>query len=161
MTSRYLRIAPRKVRAVADLIRGKTFAEAERELSFSARRAAKPLIQVLKSARANLGKGYAAESLVVREIRVDAGPSTKRWMPRAMSRTSPIAKRSSHITVVLAATKEAALPALSQPSSAEVLRPSPKDTRSERKGVSWREERDKVAPRRQASLRRFFRRKAV
>ncbi|MDQ0418204.1 large subunit ribosomal protein L22 [Thermoactinomyces sp. DSM 45891] len=101
--ARNIRIAPRKVRLVIDLIRGKSVEEAFAVLQFT-HRAASPVIEkVLKSAVANAEHNYNmdANNLVVETAFVDEGPTLKRYMPRAMGRASRINKRSSHITVVV------------------------------------------------------------
>ena len=102
-----IRIAPRKVRLVADLIRGASFGEAERQLIFSDKKSALPMLKLLKSAKANAKINFNiqdAGSLRVKEIRVDEGPhSLKRFFPRAMGRAYPIIKRMSHINLILEA----------------------------------------------------------
>ncbi len=100
---RNYRQSPRKVRLVADYIRGKRAEDARSLLSALPKRAALPMLKLLDSALANAKntKGLGAESLSVKEIRVDAGPTLKRFMPRAFGRASPINKRSSHVSLVL------------------------------------------------------------
>ena len=100
----YLRIAPRKVRLVADSIRGLSVNEAEAQLSLKPKRAGLPLIKLLHSAIANAkhNQQLDASRLFIKEIRVDQGPTLKRFMPRAMGRATPIHKKSSHIMLVLA-----------------------------------------------------------
>lgn len=106
----YLRIAPRKVRSVADLIRRKPVEEALAQLKFSPKRSAKPLFKLLRSAIANAKSAAQLneEDLYIKEIKVDQGPSYKRWMPRAFGRASPIRKKTSHVTIVLGAKKRTA-----------------------------------------------------
>ena len=101
---RNYRQSPRKVRLVADYIRGKRATEALVLLSALPKRAALPMRKLLDSALANAKNinGTDAERLYVKEIRVDAGPTLKRFMPRAFGRASAINKRSSHISIVLA-----------------------------------------------------------
>ncbi len=102
--ARYMRISPRKVRVVADLIRGKDLEDALRILSFSPKRASGVLEKVLKSAVANAEVAPHIEdvdALYVKAIYVDGGPVLKRIRPRAMGRAYLIRKRTSHITVVL------------------------------------------------------------
>ena len=95
--------SPRKVRLVADLIKGKRVAEAETRLDFLAKRAGAPLKKLLLSAVANAkNSGRDKEDLVIKEIRIDKGTVFKRMMPRAMGRSARINKRTSHITLVLA-----------------------------------------------------------
>ncbi len=100
---RHLRISPRKVRLAVDLIRGLDVTEAENQLKFLPKRAAQPVLKLLKSAIANALNDFEAvkENLFVAKITVDPGPTLKRWMPRAMGRATPKLKRTSHVTIVL------------------------------------------------------------
>ncbi|BCX16137.1 MAG: hypothetical protein KatS3mg098_366 [Candidatus Parcubacteria bacterium] len=99
---RYLRIAPRKVRLVANLIKKMPANQALAQLSLSPRRAAEPLLKLLKSAIENAkSKNLKVERLVVKEIKVDKGPILKRWMPRAQGRATPIHKITSHVFIAL------------------------------------------------------------
>ncbi len=100
---RHLRISPRKVRLAADLVRGLDVTEAENQLKFLPKRAADPVLKLLKSAVANALNDFEAvkENLFVAMIAVDPGPTLKRWMPRAMGRATPKLKRTSHITIGL------------------------------------------------------------
>lgn len=101
-TLRYLRMSPRKMRLVADLIRGLRTEKAETELLFSRKHAAKSLLKVLKSAEAVAKeKKMDPQKLFIRSVTVDGGPTLKRWQPRAHGRATPLRKRSSHITIVL------------------------------------------------------------
>lgn len=100
---RYLRIAPRKVRLIADMMRGKNVVDVERQLHFSSKRSARPLAKLVASARANARNNFKLDDskLFIKEIRVDEGPTLKRWMPRARGVANIIRKRTSHITLVL------------------------------------------------------------
>ena len=100
---RYLRMSPRKVRLLADAVKGKPAGEADTVLSFTAKRAAEPLKKLLRSAVANAKHNFniEKENLVIKNIRVDKGPTLKRFMPRARGMAAPIRKRSSHITLIL------------------------------------------------------------
>ena len=104
-TLRYARIAPRKVRVVAKLIRGKPVDEAVNILMFTDRGPAPVLKKLLVSAIANAedkSKGNLdTDALLVKEVAVDQGPTLKRWRPRAMGRATRINKRTSHIRIVL------------------------------------------------------------
>lgn len=104
---RYYRQSPRKVRLAADLIRGKSLEAAQRELKFLPKRASGVLDKLLKSAQANArhNHGLNPEELFVKELRIDAGPTLKRFRPRAFGRAFPVRKRTSHITLVLGAKK--------------------------------------------------------
>ncbi|MGF1509659.1 MAG: 50S ribosomal protein L22 [Myxococcota bacterium] len=100
---RHLRVAPRKVRLVADLIRGKQVEEALNILQFTQKRSSLPLAKLVKSAVANADQrgGVNLDNLYIGTCTVDGGPVLKRFMPRAQGRATPILKRTSHITVAL------------------------------------------------------------
>jgi large subunit ribosomal protein L22 len=96
-----VRMSPQKVRLVVDEIRGLAVARALDVLRFSTKAAAKPVRKVLESAIANAehNDGADIDELKVRAAFVDAGPTLKRWMPRAKGRAGKILKRTSHITI--------------------------------------------------------------
>ena len=100
---RFAQIAPRKVRPLADLIRGKSADEALDALRFQPHRGARMIEKVLKSAMANAEDLRAANlhHLMVVEVRVDEGPMSKRMRPHARGMASIIKKRTSHIHVTL------------------------------------------------------------
>ena len=99
---RHARIAPRKARLVADLIRGMNVDEALNALEYSKRRGAWYFKSVLKSAIANAEEQDApVEALFVAESRVDEGPTIKRWRPKDRGRAHPIRKRTSHLHITL------------------------------------------------------------
>ncbi len=102
-TLRYLRIAPRKVRAVADVIRGQKVEKALAVLDFTHRAAAVPLARMLRAALANAANSadVDVDALRVREIHVDQGPTIKRYRPRAMGRATQIQKKTSHVSLLL------------------------------------------------------------
>lgn len=106
--AKYIRISPRKVRQVVDLIRGKKVSDALAILKFAPQKASEAISKVVKSAVANAEHNNEAnaDSLFVSQIFVDQGPSLKRTMPRAMGRADMIRKRTSHITVVVSDKKE-------------------------------------------------------
>ena len=101
--AKYVRISPRKARAVIDLIRGKNLREAEAILKFTAHKGTDPIGKVLKSAAANAEHNYEMDrdSLYVKTAFVDGGPVLKRMMPRAQGRADIIKKRTSHITIIV------------------------------------------------------------
>jgi large subunit ribosomal protein L22 len=97
------RQAPRKVRLVAGLIRGKSVQDAIAELDFLAKRAGEPMKKLLMSAVANAKQtGAEVENLFIKELRVDKGIVMKRMMPAAMGTGHRINKRTSHINILLA-----------------------------------------------------------
>ena len=106
--ARTVRIAPRKVRLVVDLIRGKQVGEAVAILKHTPKAASPVVEKLLKSALANAEHNYDMDvnNLVVSKVFVDEGPTMKRFRPRAMGRASQINKRTSHITIVVSEKKE-------------------------------------------------------
>ncbi len=97
------RQSPRKVRLVADLVKGKNVNDAIVALNLLPKRAGLPISKLVQGAVANAKQiGAEAENLFIKEIRVDKGIVMKRMMPRAMGRGARINKRTSHITLVLA-----------------------------------------------------------
>jgi large subunit ribosomal protein L22 len=105
---RHLPMAPRKVRFVADAVRGKTVGEAVALLAHTPRMASLPLRKLIESARANAESNPAnagivtdPDALVISHLTVDGGPTLWRWRPRAYGRASRIRKRSCHIRVEL------------------------------------------------------------
>ncbi len=97
------RQSPRKVRLVANLIKGKKVEDAKNTLVFLVKRAAKPLCDLLDSAVANAEHNFniKADQLFVKEFKVDGGMVLKRRMPRARGMAYPIKKRTSHVFIQL------------------------------------------------------------
>ncbi|KMJ56241.1 50S ribosomal protein L22 [Bacillus sp. LL01] len=106
--AKQVRIAPRKVRLVVDLIRGKQVGEAIAILRHTPKAGSPVLEKLLNSAIANAEHNYEMEpnNLVISEAYVDEGVTLKRFRPRAMGRASRINKRTSHITLVVTEKKE-------------------------------------------------------
>jgi large subunit ribosomal protein L22 len=104
--ARYVRVAPRKVRLVADQIRGMSVPDARTLLQFSTRTAAGDIAKLLDSAAANAENNHdlVAEDLEISAITVDQGPTLKRWRPRARGRATRIDKKTCHISVALTPT---------------------------------------------------------
>jgi len=103
-TLRYLRVTPRKVRLVADHVRGMKVGDALALLKFTPQSAAPHLAKLLRSAVANAeGKGghVDVDALFVKSLTVDQGPKARRFMPRAMGRATRIDKKTSHVYVEL------------------------------------------------------------
>ena len=101
---KYLRISPRKVQIVADLIRGKNVGTAMAILMQTPKAASEPMMKLLKSAVANAENNFNmdVEKLVVTEVFATPGPILKRVMPRAQGRAYRINKRTSHVTIAVA-----------------------------------------------------------
>lgn len=98
-----LRIAPRKVRLIANLIKRSPVLSAETQLKFQSKKATLPMLKLLKSAKASAINNFnlSPENLYVSNILVDEGPKLKRFRPRAFGRAGAIHKKTSHITLIL------------------------------------------------------------
>ncbi len=102
-SARHIRMSPRKVRLVSDIVRGMDVMAAETQLQFIRKIAAKPILKLLRSAMANAEHNFklARNKLYIKKIVVDGGPMIKRFRARAFGRAAPIRKRSCHINIVL------------------------------------------------------------
>jgi ribosomal protein L22 len=102
-SARYVRVAPRKARLVADQVRGLHIDKARALLQFSSRGAAQDIHKLIDSAAANAENNHEliADEMKVAEITVDEGPTLRRYRPRALGRATRINKRTSHISVAL------------------------------------------------------------
>ena len=101
--AKFIRTSPRKARMVTELVKGKGVGEALNILAFTKKAPAKIVSKLLKSAVANADqmKNIDVDTLFIKQISVDQGPTMKRYRPRAMGRATMIRRRMSHITVVL------------------------------------------------------------
>ena len=100
---RNLRISARKIRLVADVIRGMNVNNAKIQLEFINKKSSQPVLKLLNSAIANAKHNFnlSEDNLYISKIFVNEGTTLKRWIPRAMGRASSINKRTSHVTIVL------------------------------------------------------------
>ncbi len=101
--ARHIRMSPKKVRLVVDLVRGMDVDRAAAQLRFYRKAASGPVLKLLQSAVANAEHNFklSAGNLYIKKATVDGGPVLKRWRARAFGRAAGIKKRSSHITIVL------------------------------------------------------------
>jgi large subunit ribosomal protein L22 len=105
--SKFLKITPRKLRGVINLVRGKNINKAIAILTVTKKRGCFFVERALKNAVANMQNNSKPEdkvdtdSLYIKEAFVDEGPSLKRWLPRAMGRATEVKKRMSHLTIKL------------------------------------------------------------
>jgi len=101
--AKYIHMAPRKVRLVVNLVRGLDTEKAYEQLQHINKAATRPVKKLLDSAVANAKHNFEIEkdNLYIKEMRVDEGPTLKRWKPRAFGRATPIHKRTSHIMLIL------------------------------------------------------------
>ena len=171
---RYLRIAPRKVRMAADLIRGKGVEEAKRLLTFAAKHSAHPVLKTLNSAVASAKDNFQAEesNLYVSHITVNEGPKLKRYRARARGQAYEIQKKTSHVTLIVNEVEEQkakpkAKKASTKPEAKVEQKPAEKPEvkeetqKSAAPRPSFRPQQESQKPKEQRGLRRFFRRKAV
>ena len=173
----YLRISPRKVRLVANLIRKKKIEEARTILDFTVKKAAKHLLKLLDSAVNNAHNNFQLEpsNLYISKITVDGGPKHKKWRPRARGRATEIQKKTSHITLVLeeiGPTKKVKKPKKVKEKSSVVSKEKEEVEKAEREEVPEKEtliekpefrptkEARKPKPRIIRGIKRIFRRKA-
>lgn len=159
----YLRIAPRKTRAVARTIKGLSVNDAQAQLLFQKRRPAKPILKLLRSAIANAkNKQLNEERLGIVDIRVDQGPRFKRYMPRARGSASMIEKKSSHITLVLEESDKFQSRFRTLPIKTQKEKKAEKKHKKE-KPAAPRPTMEKTAPKleKPGFFRRVFRRKAI
>lgn len=161
-------MAPRKVRLLANLVKGLSATDAEAQLLLSPQRAAKPLLKLLRSAVANAKNNSRldAEKAVIKEIRVDSGQMLKRWLPRAQGRATPIQKKNSRVTLVLAESVKAK-PSRFKITKAEKIKKSElekikKEEEKAKEKVKASEAKEtKPAPESAPTLKRVFRRKSI
>jgi large subunit ribosomal protein L22 len=101
--AKYIRMSPRKVRLVLDVIRKMPVEDALGQLTHIGKKAAEPIAKLLNSAIANAENNFNLKksNLFIKEIKAGEGPKLKRWMPRAFGRATAIRKRTSHIDIVL------------------------------------------------------------
>lgn len=157
---KYLHIAPRKARLVASSLRGLSVNEAEAQLLISSKRAGEPIIKLLRSAVANAkhNSQLNADNLFIKEIRVDQGPMLKRFLPRAMGRATPLQKKSSHITLVLAESEKLKAPRF------KIVKPekiSKKEKIEKIKKETKETDTEKTSSKKPGFMKKMFRRKSI
>lgn len=163
----YLRIAPRKVRLIADLVRNMDVKEAETQLKFMSKRASISLLKLLNSAIANAKNNFNLEKdvLYIKKLTINEGPPFKRWRPIARGRANPIVKKSTHINLVLDVKKgvkivESPKPEAKETKSAEV--PQQRDERREKQAKPKPRALKEITkrPERKGLFKKIFRRKS-
>lgn len=157
---KYLRIAPRKTRLVADMIRGLTVVQAEQQLRFLAKRAASPMEKLLKSAVANAENNakMVKDNLYISQIIVDEGPTLKRWRARARGSAAEILKRTSHITLTL---KEIQEGVRKEKQAQKTVKEEIKEKKKTGKKQFVKEDKKLSGPQNVDSVRKIFRRKSI
>ena len=106
--AKHVRMSPRKVRLVVDVVRGLQVGKALDQLKFTNKLAVGPIVKLVNSAIASAVNNFELEegNLFIKEVKVDDGPTVHRWMPRAYGRATPIRKRTSHISLILGEIKD-------------------------------------------------------
>ncbi|MCA0386100.1 MAG: 50S ribosomal protein L22 [Firmicutes bacterium] len=102
--AKHIRISPRKMKPIADLVRGKNVKDAQNILKFTPRKGAEIFLKVLNSAIANAENNFHmdVDTLIVKDIYANQGPTLKRWNAGSMGRANPVLRRSSHVGVIVA-----------------------------------------------------------
>ncbi len=164
---KYLRIAPRKLRLVADLIRGKDVFKARAELGFLTKRGAKPFLKLLESAVANASNNFQLDEkdLYLAKVLVDEGPKLKRWRPRARGQAFPIQKKTSHLLIVLEQKKGASSSSLKKAEPQTKTELVQKEAKAGVPAIKTdkpkiKTEADRLKPKQTTGFKRVFRRKA-
>ena len=165
-TLRYLRIAPRKVRLVAELIRGKRINEARAILRFCTKSAAGPLQKIIQSALASAAHNFQLDeaNLYIAKVDVQEGSKLKRYRPRARGRAYPIEKKTTHITMIL----DEIVPTEGEKKRKSVQSPKNIETATlhvRKDGLEskpkFRAEKEIARGKRGTGMKRFFQRKTV
>lgn len=156
---KYLRIAPRKVRLVANLIRGKKATEAQTILSFTIKKAAPRLLKLLNTAIADAKNNFQLDqsNLYISKITVDEGPKHKRWRARSRGIAAPIQKKTSHITIVLS---EIVVGKKIEPVEQQTLVVKDDQSKTTKPKIK-RPEIERPKHKSVKGLKRFFRRKSI
>ena len=153
------RISPRKVRLVARLVKGRDAVAVRNQLPLIMKHAAQPILKLLNSALSNAHHNHSMveENLVLKDIMVNGGPVLKRFRPKGFGSTSPLAKRTSHITIILSE-KVAGLKAEHKIKTEEKTE---KNVKHEETKHEVQKELGKKEGAVKKFTRRFFRRKAI
>lgn len=166
---RYLRMAPRKVRMAADLVRGKKVVEAQSLLQFAAKHSALPVLKTLNSAVASAVNNFQANAanLYISHIAVNEGPKLKRFRPRARGQAFEIQKKTSHITIVVDEIEQEKVKKTTKSKTSVQDEKSTEslDSSTEKKETkkTYAKDRQSVSsrPQEKRGVQKFFRRKAI
>lgn len=160
----YLHIAPRKVRLIANALKGLSVQEAEAQLLLRPQRSAKPLLKLLRSASANIKNNQKnnPDNFLIASIRVNDGPMLKRILPRAMGRATPIHKKMSHVVLVLEESPTAVAPRFAIIPPIKKAKPDDKSKKKsvKPKGISDQSEKSKQREK-SGFFKKMFTRKSV
>jgi len=159
---RYLNISPRKVRPLARVLKNLPVEEAKAYLNLSPKRAAQPLLKLLHSAQSNAAKNFklAPEKLFIKDIRVDQGPVSKRFWPRARGTVNLIQRKTSHIFLTLAPS-EKITPRFTFLAKPKKEKEALKKKKEKTKKVEEKEVISPTPKQKPGFFKKFFRRKAI
>jgi large subunit ribosomal protein L22 len=156
-----LRIAPRKVRLVADVVRGKTADEAQQILTFTNKKAVTPILKLLNSALASAKASQLEQSnLYISKITVDEGPKYKRFRPRARGQAYQIQKKTSHILLVLTEIKAGVKKAVKK-DEVETKKEVEIKEKTAKTVIKPKFDKEIAKPKSERGLQKVFRRKAI
>ncbi len=159
-----LRIAPRKVRLVVALIKGLPVEKAEIQLKFQSKRAALPILKLLKSGIASAINNFnlSLDNLYVANIFVDEGQTLKRFRPRAFGKAGAIHKKTSHITLVLEERVSVGVKKTKKPLLAKATEDKKEEISEKREKIELIAPKE-IKPKRKLTgfARRIFRRKVI
>lgn len=155
-----LRIAPRKTRLVADMVRGKKIEPAQALLGFAIKKGSAPILKLLNSALSSAKNDFQLEpsNLYISEITVDEGPKYKRWRPRSRGMAHGIQKKTSHIRIVLEEIVEG-----KKIKKTEKVEKKPEVKEEVKEKPKFEPERKKETPKLKdrKGIKKFFRRKSI
>ncbi len=162
----FLKMAPRKVRLIANALKGLSALEAEAQLLHRPQRASRPLLNLLRSCVNNAKNAKLnVDQLVIAKISVDQGPMLKRWLPRAMGRATPIQKKMSHVILILEESDKVRPPRYKIVPVKKVKKEDDKKAKSAAKKTSKPEAnkppKREVNKEKEGFFKRIFRRKSV
>ena len=164
-----LRMAPRKVRLTTAVIKGMGVSQAKQQLQFMGKRAAHPVSKLLDSAVANAERNFslAKDNLYVKDVHVDGGTVLKRFKAKGFGSTSPIAKRTSHVRIIL----DEKIPGLKANAPHETVGKNETERKEEKTVETSATKKKKTTPERESKKgmfhqvrsagRKFFRRKSI
>lgn len=160
----YLRIAPRKVRLVTALIKGKKVEKAQNILNFTTKKAAQPVLKLLNSALASAINTFQMQesNMYISKVLVNEGPKLKRWRARARGRAFAIQKKTSHITIILQEAKKATEKTrIKKRKTKKVVRLAKEDKKpTQAEKPKFKPKLEIKKPESQRGIGKFFRRKA-
>ncbi len=159
----YLRVTPRKARAIAGLLRGLSVNEAEAQLVMQNRRPAKPILKLLRSAVVGAVRNLKSspDKLYIESIYVNQGPMLKRILPRAKGVANPIQKKMSHVTIVLAENNGLKDGRFKMQIRKKVKKAVKKERKKEKKGQAEDKEVETTQRQNPGFFKKVFRRKSM